>query len=292
MNTKVLEYIIAIAEEGSISKAAERYYLSHVALSRHLKNIEAELGTPLFQRSSSGMRLTRAGILYVNDARAVLHLEKQMEQELSALRHRGEKPIRVMVDTHFYNRFARLVEPAYQQTHPDRSLEISACNAAQAQRSLLDGAADVALFDSYTAQSQELEYLAFAKVDMLLAFPKDFPYTTDLNGLQKALANGMFMALYPTGHTIRTMQEQKLVEEKIFPERILECGVHTAILQIQAGNTCGILPSVSCGTDVRAKIRVGTPFYSVYNVIAQNPGSVRDRSTQTLIEEIIRNMED
>lgn len=290
MNTKVLEYIIAIAEEGSISKAAERYYLSHVALSRHLKNIEANLGAPLFHRSSSGMRLTRAGILYVNDARAILHLEQQMEQELAALRHRGKKPIRVMVDTPFYNRFIRVVEPAYQQIHSERRLEIRACSADQARRCLLDKTADLALFDSFTPQSQELDYLAFAKVDMLLAFPKDFPYTADLDGLRKALASGMFMALNPTGNTMRAMQEQQLAKEKLFPEHILECGVYTAILHIQEGNTCGILPSVRCGGDVRRRIRIGAPFYSVHNVIAQHPESVPDRSTQDLIEQILRSM--
>ena len=47
MNTKILEYIIAIAEEKSISQAADRFYLSQPVLSRHLKKIEDELGAPL-----------------------------------------------------------------------------------------------------------------------------------------------------------------------------------------------------------------------------------------------------
>lgn len=290
MNTKVLEYIIAIAEEGSISKAAERYYLSHVALSRHLKNIESDLGTPLFQRSPSGMQLTRAGILFVNDARAIIYLERQMEQELATMRQRRKNRIRIMVDTHFYNRFVRLVEPAYRQMHPDSSLEITPCNASQAQRGLLDDAVDLALFDSYTAASEELEYKVLAKVDMLLAFPKDWPHTADLKGLHQAMEGGMFIVLCPLGNTIRTMQEEMLVKEGIFPERILEGGVYNAIQHIQEGNACGILPSVSCSPEVRSKIRVGAPFYSVYNVIAQRPGTRPDRGTQDLISLIFDNM--
>lgn len=50
MDTKILEYVIAIAEEKSLSKAAERLYLSQPALSQRLKKLEDELGTPLFLR--------------------------------------------------------------------------------------------------------------------------------------------------------------------------------------------------------------------------------------------------
>ena len=56
MDTKILEYVIAIAEEKSLSKAAERLYLSQPALSQRLKKLEDELGTP--SRRPSGLRKT------------------------------------------------------------------------------------------------------------------------------------------------------------------------------------------------------------------------------------------
>ena len=71
MNTKILEYMIAIAEEKSISQAAERFYLSQPVLSRHLKKIEDELGTPIFRRDSRQMTLTEAGIIFINNAQAI-----------------------------------------------------------------------------------------------------------------------------------------------------------------------------------------------------------------------------
>ena len=50
MDTKIIEYVIAIAEEKSLSKAAERLYLSQPALPQRLNKLEDELGTPLFVR--------------------------------------------------------------------------------------------------------------------------------------------------------------------------------------------------------------------------------------------------
>lgn len=50
MNTRELEYILAIAKEKSISKAAEKLYVTQPALSLFLTRLESQLGTPLFIR--------------------------------------------------------------------------------------------------------------------------------------------------------------------------------------------------------------------------------------------------
>lgn len=86
MNTKILEYMIAIAEERSVSKAAEKFYLAQPVLSKHLKKIEADIGMPLFIRSHDEMKLTEAGIIYINNARAILHVEQQLSEKLDMLK--------------------------------------------------------------------------------------------------------------------------------------------------------------------------------------------------------------
>lgn len=68
MNTQTLEYIIAIAEEKSISRAADRLLVSQPAISRQLKRVEERLGTKLFLRERGEMILTDAGKIYVNGA--------------------------------------------------------------------------------------------------------------------------------------------------------------------------------------------------------------------------------
>ena len=61
MTFQTLDYIIAIAEEKSISKAADRLLLSQPALSRQLKRVEESLDTKLFAREQNEMRRTDAG---------------------------------------------------------------------------------------------------------------------------------------------------------------------------------------------------------------------------------------
>ena len=61
MELKELEYIVAVAEERSISKAADRLYLAQSSLSQFVSRYEAELGVKLFKRTSGGVRPTAAG---------------------------------------------------------------------------------------------------------------------------------------------------------------------------------------------------------------------------------------
>lgn len=85
MNTKTLEYFISAAEEGSISRAAERCYISQPALSQHIRQIEAEMGVPMFERTAAGIQLTKYGKLYLNNARAILRVEQVMMERIRAL---------------------------------------------------------------------------------------------------------------------------------------------------------------------------------------------------------------
>ena len=71
MNFKILEYIVAIAETGNVTKAAERLFISQSGLNQQLIKLEAELGTPLFHRSKKEMRPTHAGLIYIENAALV-----------------------------------------------------------------------------------------------------------------------------------------------------------------------------------------------------------------------------
>lgn len=72
MELKEYEYLIAIDEEGSVSGAARRLYMSQSSLSHFLKEFETNLGTPLFIRTNRGMRPTASGKVYIQHMREIL----------------------------------------------------------------------------------------------------------------------------------------------------------------------------------------------------------------------------
>lgn len=86
MNTKQLEYILAIAEEKSLSKAAERFYITQSALSQQLTKLKKEGLPPLFVLKGKEMCLTDAGKIYVNGARAILRAEEDAVRTLEQMK--------------------------------------------------------------------------------------------------------------------------------------------------------------------------------------------------------------
>ena len=77
MDTKQIEYIIKIADEGSVTKAAEKLFITQSALSQQLQKLEKELGAPLFVRSKSDWTLTPEGKVYVENAREMLRIKQK-----------------------------------------------------------------------------------------------------------------------------------------------------------------------------------------------------------------------
>lgn len=72
MELRHLRYFVAVAETGSLSRAAEKLYIAQPPLSLQIRQLEEELGAPLFTRHPKGVRLTPAGDALLAEARALL----------------------------------------------------------------------------------------------------------------------------------------------------------------------------------------------------------------------------
>ena len=80
MNLLNMKYAIAIAETKSLNKAAEKLYIGQPALSRSIKELEANLGTSLFERSVKGMTLTPDGEKFILYAKVILNKVDEIEE--------------------------------------------------------------------------------------------------------------------------------------------------------------------------------------------------------------------
>lgn len=83
MDVKQLRALLAIAETGSVTRAAELLHIVQPAVSRQLRLLEEDVGTPLFERGRRGMDLTEAGKILASHARRALHELDQAKAEIA-----------------------------------------------------------------------------------------------------------------------------------------------------------------------------------------------------------------
>ena len=79
MDLRQIEYIIAIEQEESISKAAEKLFITQSALNQQLLKLEKELGMPLFERKKRQMIPTVAGRIYLATAHQMIDMKKPIK---------------------------------------------------------------------------------------------------------------------------------------------------------------------------------------------------------------------
>jgi len=146
MDLKQLEYIIAIAEEKSISRAAARFYLSPSALSQYLTRLQAGEGLPpLFRREKGQLLLTDAGRVYVNGARTILSLASKLEQDFN----RDFASIRMAATPAFEYPLLTRVVPRFTAAFPEARLQIRYLPTAPAKQLLKRNEIDIAVLPDY-----------------------------------------------------------------------------------------------------------------------------------------------
>jgi DNA-binding transcriptional LysR family regulator len=94
MDLRHLHAFVAVAEEGTFTKAARRLHLSQPPLSKQVQQLERELGTALFIRRRDGIELTRDGQLLLDRAQAVLKAFRDFEDCTKSVNAR-EQPLRI-----------------------------------------------------------------------------------------------------------------------------------------------------------------------------------------------------
>lgn len=82
MSLVQLEYFVAIAEEKNLTRAAHKLRISQPPLTRQLRRLEEELGTPLFDRTPKGMTLLPSGQRLLARAKQILALVSESVREL------------------------------------------------------------------------------------------------------------------------------------------------------------------------------------------------------------------
>jgi LysR family transcriptional regulator, hca operon transcriptional activator len=144
MDLRYLRYFIAVAEEMSLTRAAERLHTVQPSLSRQIRRLEEIVGTPLFNHDRRGLELTEAGRIFLGEAREILH---QMNRSIMLARQGSRAESRNIavgfISGNETQIFSRLLPPL-RARYPEMQLSYHVMNEPELLAALDESEIDVA----------------------------------------------------------------------------------------------------------------------------------------------------
>ncbi len=201
MTFKTIEYVIAVHEAGSFSRAAQNLFISQPALSQAIAKAEHDLGVEFFTRDTHSLRLTAAGELLVREGRELLLKRDELKTRISGLSAARSETIRLGISPFYSKYYLPAILPYFRHHFPSVRLEITEEISVVLEQQVIDGTLDFC-FVPLHPQNPRLSYEVVHVEEILLAVPKSSPvcaHATPSPGLPyidlKYLANEPFIAL-------------------------------------------------------------------------------------------------
>jgi len=177
MNLEVrhLRLVVAIAETGNVTRAAQRLNLTQSGLSHQLREIEGRLGVPLFLRTGKRMELAVAGRRVLSIAQSFLKALDTVENEIIAEAHEGpEGSVRIATECYTCYHWLPKVLTAFRRAHARIKIEIVPQATRRPLRALANGDLDVAIVTQKRA-SKRFQYATLFRDEFVVIAPPDHP---------------------------------------------------------------------------------------------------------------------
>lgn len=173
MNTKDLEYITVVAEEGNITKAAQRLFIAQPSLSQCIHKIEEQLGTQLFVRTNSGITLTYAGEIFLDASNKISKTYRDMENAISDMNNMKRGRLVVGVPTLLACQIMPRIYSNYVQKYPGIDVILYEQESKTLESSLIKGKTDLAIMA--LPLGMDLNYETIFTCEMVLCAPPNHP---------------------------------------------------------------------------------------------------------------------
>ena len=241
MNTKQLEYILAIENEKSIQKAADKVFVTQSALSQQLKLLEDELGCKLFLRTPKGLVITEAGRIYCKNAREIMRIKENTYKEIKIKRQEEKRKYNIGIS--FYQGMVKLLEQAkileslfpfhfsFIEDNPQTLLKLLNANKL-----------DMAIISLRDPSSLQNPYILLRQEEILLVAPKGL-MSNCTEGITPDELENKNIILSKLGSTVRHIQEDFLqpIDKKF--SVMLETNIFSVVLNsARQGKGIGFIP--------------------------------------------------
>ncbi len=170
-----LSYIVAVSEENSISRAAEKLHVAQPSISRLINALEQEYGVKLFRRSAHNVELTYAGKIFVEHAQLLLTQQRNLDSILHDLGNSHQGRLTFGCSS---NHIGYMLPPLLQRLNlrfPYLELSVVNDTSVNLLRQTAMGKIDLIYTHTPLEKNEELQYIPVTQEELLLVVPCTHP---------------------------------------------------------------------------------------------------------------------
>ncbi len=244
-----LEIFSVVAHEGSFSAAADRLHLSQPAVSRHIQELEDQLGIRLFKRLRRGVELTNGGKLLQQYTEQILRLVAEAEVRLTDVRHLSVGQVRIGgtpgVSVYLLPKWTRQFQNEYQNLFASLHTGVT----TQVIDEVLNNRTDLVLVEGELEGEQErlerLEVCTLQSIALYVVVGQSHPWW-GIPTIEAQQLNLQPCVTRQKGSKTRSWFDKVLGDRGIYPQIVAESDNPEAIKEmVMSGMGFSIMPSYS-----------------------------------------------
>ena len=298
MQLKALRYFIAVADNPTLSAAAQSLFVSQPALSQQIRKLEEEVGARLFERTGHMMRITPAGEVFLQGCRRILQIYESTQKEIQVIQSAEEQAVRFGISPFYSQHYLPRILPAFLAQNPGVKIDIIEDISHHLEQKLIDGELDFCTLPLFP-ENDRLEYETIYLEEILLATPRNHPLNAHYPDAAEndghfpyidlsLLKNEAFIGLKKI-QKFSEMGMQLCREAGFVPNTVCETlNWETVHMLVATGLGVGFIPKILVGTIADPTLcpryyQLPSNFYRAY-AIARRPGTVFSGHARTLID--------
>lgn len=277
---------VAAAQSGSLTAAAAEAHLALAAASRRLRELEAALGMPLFERHPRGLKTTAAGRIFVKHGLTLLQALAQIGLELVDLRQGIARHVRLAASTASISQFLPPLLARYAAQHPEVRVDLEEQVSEQVVALLRDGRADLGIFVA-GPDLAGLQAQLFRHDELVLVLPKAHRLARGRGALAFAdLLDEDFIGLNTGAAVLLQQQQAALAAGKPLRLRMQVRSFDAACHMVRSGLGLTVLPRAAAQPVVRATQLVMRPLADAWarrQLLIATPAGTVDAGVAELV---------
>ncbi len=240
---KKIDYVYAVYKEKSFTKAAERLFISQPSLSAAIKQVEAEVGAPLFDRAIGSVTLTEIGREYISAAEKIMSIRDDFANRINDIYNLEVGHIKVGGTNYLSSYVLPRIINRFSERYPNVTVTLVEANSRTLGKMINEEEIDIVV-DSFDETLQEYTGYPLASERVLLCVPSEYAINEKLKAYAISpndIYNGEETALLKDVVPIEVFKDEKFI--------LLKSGNDMYNRAMRIFERADIVPNVSFSVD-------------------------------------------